>query len=155
MIIENTYQALSLKKAVDICTPLLMEFYINNINVIRVGLQPTENIQLGKDVIDGPFHPAFKQLVESNIYRIILDDYIFENNIETKGTTLEILASNKNISNLAGQKSENIKCLKRKHGFKKIKIYSRDIEINEIVIMLEKFSYKIDVSRAIKRYLEK
>lgn len=155
MTIENNYSPLSLKEAVDLCTPLLMEFYANNINVIRVGLQPTENIQLGKDVIDGPFHPAFKQLVEANIYRIILNDYIYISDISTKGKTLEIFASNKNISNLAGQKSENISYLKDKHEFNKVKIYAKDMRLDEIIIMIDKYYEKVNINTSIKRYLEK
>ena len=38
-----------------------------------MGLQPTENIQMGKDVVAGPFHPAFRQLVESNIFKLLLE----------------------------------------------------------------------------------
>ena len=47
---------------------MLFEYY--NIHVIRVGLQPTENINFGKDVVAGPFHPSFRQLVESNIIEL-------------------------------------------------------------------------------------
>lgn len=152
---ECTYKPLSLKQAVDICTPLLMSFYINNINVIRVGLQPTENIQLGKDVVDGPFHPAFKQLVEASIYRIILNEYISINNLNTKGKILEIFSSNKNISSIAGQKSENISYLKEKYNFNKIKIYSEELKETEIIIKTDKLYDKIDMIRAMKEYLIK
>ena len=31
---------------------------------IRIGLQPTDTITVGKDIVDGPFHPAFRELVE-------------------------------------------------------------------------------------------
>ncbi|OLS01733.1 elongator complex protein 3 [Tissierella creatinophila] len=155
MALENNYNPLSLKEAIDICTPLLMAFYVNNINVIRVGLQPTENIQLGKDVIDGPFHPAFKQLVEANIYRIVLNNYIRISGINTKGKTLEIFASNKNISNLAGQKSENISYLQKKHQFNKIKIYSKDMKQNEIIIIIDKHYDKININEYMERYLQK
>lgn len=125
MTINKTYNPLSLEEAVNTCTPLLMEFYVNNINVIRVGLQPTENIQLGKDVIDGPFHPAFKQLVESNICRIVLNDYIDESEIETNGKTLEIFSSNKNISNLAGQNQKIYLIYKKSMDLVKLKFIQK------------------------------
>lgn len=155
MTLENKYKPLSLKEAVERCTPLLMSFYINNINVIRVGLQPTENIQLGKDVVDGPFHPAFKQLVEANIFRVILNESILINNMNTQGETLEIFSSNKNISNIAGQKSENISYLKEKYGFKKIKIYMKELENNEIIIKTRNFYGKINILEVIKSCLIK
>ena len=34
------------------------------VKVIRIGLQPTDTITTGKDIVDGPFHPAFRELVE-------------------------------------------------------------------------------------------
>lgn len=155
MTLENKYKPLGLREAVERCTPLLMSFYINNINVIRVGLQPTENIQLGKDVIDGPFHPAFKQLVEANIFRILLNEYIIINDINTQGKVLEIFASNKNISNIAGQKSENTSYLKEKYNFNKIKIYTQKLEDNQIIIKINDLCGKINMTKAIKEYLIK
>lgn len=70
--LKGDYQPLTIDEAVAQSSILLMLFYLNAINVIRVGLQPTENIQMGKDVVAGPFHPSFRQLVESNIYRLSL-----------------------------------------------------------------------------------
>ncbi len=153
MTIQNKYEPLSLNEAVNICTPILMEFYINNINVIRVGLQPTENIQLGKDVIGGPFHPAFKQFVESNIYKIILSSYMDKNKITTQGQVLEIRSSSKNISNIAGQKSQTIIYLKERYGFKKIKIYPEDILLDELTIKVNNYSGKINMKKSMKEYL--
>nr|WP_300005387.1 radical SAM protein [Tissierella sp.] len=150
---EGTYKPLSLKKAIEICTPLLMNFYINNINVIRVGLQPTENIQLGEDVVSGPFHPAFRQLVEANIYRIIIKEYIDSNYSNIKDKTLEIFSCDKNISNIAGQKSENTFYLKEKYRLKKVKIYSQELEENEIIIKINDIYDKIDIRKAINDYL--
>ncbi len=73
---DGEYKALSIDETVDIVTDILLLFKYYNIDVIRIGLQPTENIQLGKDVVAGPFHPSFRQLVESNIYRLILENYL-------------------------------------------------------------------------------
>lgn len=154
MTLKNQYNPLNLKEAIDICTPLLMEFYINHINVIRVGLQATENIQLGKDVVDGPFHPAFRQLVESNIYKNILNDFIEDNIIQTEGKTLEIFSNPKNISNLAGQKSDNIKFLKLKYKFTNIKIYSKEIELNTILIKTDEYYDKMDMNKFMKLHLK-
>src|SRR5699024_10808810 len=84
------YEPLNLEEAIEVSTIVLMMFYLNNINVIRVGLQITENIQMGKDVLAGPFHPAFRQLVESNIYKKIISYYIEKQNIDTHGKTLQI-----------------------------------------------------------------
>lgn len=149
------YKAMSLDRAIDMTTYILMLFYLNDINVIRVGLQVTDNIQLGEDVIDGPFHPAFRQLVESNIFRLILDYYLEENKIDIRDKNLEIYSNKKNTSNIAGQKSSNVKYLQNKYGVNKVKIYSKDFNRDEISIKVDDFCGKIDVNRIIKHYMNK
>lgn len=152
---ENKYSPLTLDKAVQLCTYLLVEFYTNYINVIRVGLQPTENIQLGKDVVDGPFHPAFKQLVESNIFKIVLSSYIDSTNIETNGKVLKIYSNSKNISDIAGQKSKNIDFLKSNYNFKDIKIYSKKMFKNIIDIEMESCFASINIFNEMKKIKRK
>lgn len=149
------YRPLTLDEAIDITTYILMLFYLNNINVIRVGLQVTDNIQMGADVVDGPFHPAFRQLVESNILRLILDYYFEENTIELKDKILEISSNNKNISNIAGQKSSNIKYFQNKYGIKQMKIHSKDIDKNDIIIKVDEYHDKIEISEIIQYYINK
>lgn len=152
---EQHYKPLSLDQAVDMTTDLLMLFEYNNIHVIRVGLQPTDNITLGRDVIDGPFHPSFRQLVESNIYRIILDDLLI--NCEEgllRGNIMKIESNNHNISNIAGQSSYNKKYFIQKYGFKDIKIYERNIPLEDIIINIGNFYYRMNRKKAIEKYLK-
>lgn len=142
---SGDYTPLNLLEAVDISTILLMIFYINNINVIRVGLQPTENIQLGKDVVVGPFHPAFRQLVESNIYKVLLDYYFSNKDILKEKNELVIEADSKKISLIAGQKSSNTKYWIEKYGFSRVKIFEREINSDYIYITIGKFYDKINM----------
>ena len=65
---ESKYSPFTLEQSIDIVKKVLVLFYINNINVIRVGLQATEDIAIGKEVLAGPYHPAFRQLVESAMW---------------------------------------------------------------------------------------
>jgi len=64
MYLQGRYKPLELDDAVDICAEILEIYNTNGINVIRIGLQPTENISESGDIMAGPFHPAFRQLVE-------------------------------------------------------------------------------------------
>lgn len=66
---SGCYQPLSLPEAVEVCRDLtiLAEYY--GVQVIRTGLQPTEEITWGKAVCAGPFHPAFGDLVISALWR--------------------------------------------------------------------------------------
>ena len=152
---NNIYNPLSLEEAVDITTDLLMIFEYYDIDVIRVGLQPTDNITLGKDVIAGPFHPSFRQLVESNIYKIILNDYIktLDKSIIIDKTMI-IETNGKAISNIAGQRSINIKYLIHKYKFKNIKIYEKDIPMGIVDITIDNIFNRIDRQKTIEKYLK-
>ncbi len=152
--INGEYTPLELEEAVDISSILLMIFEINNINVIRIGLQPSKNIQLGKDVVAGPFHPSFRQLVETNIYKILLDYYFKEKNIKTREKDFIIKSNNKNISSIAGQKSSNSKYFKGKYNFRNIKIYSENMDSEFISVTIEDFYDKINMNLLMKSYLK-
>ena len=75
------YSPLSTENAVDLCARLLDIYESNSINVIRVGLQPTDSICDGGDVIAGPFHPAFRQLVDSKRALNAIEKIIVENKL--------------------------------------------------------------------------
>ena len=151
---EGVYKPLELEDAVDISTLILMLFYINDINVIRVGLQPTENIQLGKDVVAGPFHAAFRQLVEANIYKQLLDFYLCSIFEKRDNEELIIEANKRLISLLSGQKSSNIKHWTNKHQLKRIKLYSKDIDPNQIIITMGKFSDIINIKSLMEKFIQ-
>ncbi len=152
--LDGKYFPVSLEKAVDICSILLMLFEINNIDVIRIGLQPTENIQLGKDVVSGPFHPAFRQLVESNIFKLLLKYYFDTKNIETNHKKLIIDSNNKNISSISGQKSSNIKYFIDKYKFTNIKIYAKEVDVDHISVTIDEFYDKINMKLLMESYLK-
>lgn len=152
--LNNRYKALDLEQAVDISSVLLMNFMVNNIDVIRIGLQPTENIQMGKDVVAGPFHPAFRQLVEADIYLKVIEAYFLKNKLQSKDKELTIEVNKKLISSIAGQKSANRKFLLEKYNFKKIKILSSNIDLDTINIYLDGEFSSISINHMINIYLK-
>ncbi len=60
---DGSYKPLSLNKAVAQVSLLKTIFEQHNIKVVRVGLQPSE--ELREKVLGGPYHPAFGELVAS------------------------------------------------------------------------------------------
>ncbi|WP_432665134.1 radical SAM protein [Wukongibacter baidiensis] len=120
LLLEDKYRPLELDEAVATCKELYKLFYENRIPIIRIGLQPTENIMSGKDVAAGPFHPSFRQLVECEIYKEAIDESISLYN--GKVENLEVIINPKSISNLVGMKKSNIIFLKDKYDIENIKI---------------------------------
>lgn len=118
---KGQYTPLSLEDAVYLCA-ILMEIYEDNhINVIRVGLQPTDSICDGGDVIAGPFHPALRQLVDSKRVQRYIEEIILKNNL-SRQKTLTILADKTDVSVIIGQKRSNIKYFKEKYSYEEIKV---------------------------------
>ncbi len=94
----NEYVPYSLEEAVDISKVMYEMYRKNNVNVIRIGLQPTESINEGGDIIAGPFHPSFRELVEGSL----LADIILENMKEEKNVLIHI--NSKDLSKLYANK---------------------------------------------------
>ncbi|WP_352419573.1 radical SAM protein [Proteiniborus sp.] len=145
------YNPLPLDKALDTCMDLLMMFNYNDINVIRIGLQPTDNIAANKDVIAGPFHPAFRQLVEGKAYREYLKMFF---DIHTEiNSSIQVYLNNREISNFAGQCSSNLKFLRESYGIKRAKIIGKDIDKESFFIISEEIRYELKIKELIEKYL--
>lgn len=124
------YKPLTLHEAVDISALIYSYYAFNNINVIRIGLQNTENINKNMDVAAGPFHPAFRQLVEQNIFLQSLMMYFKGHDLKNKHIT--VYAPDAYISYLSGQNKANVNKLKHSFSLKGISFKSRDKNIIEI-----------------------
>ena len=101
MYTKQTFKPYSLSEAVNISKIIYIMMVANKINVIRIGLQPTEEISEGNDLVAGPFHPAFRELVEGSIYNDLLYDVII-NNFKKATTVNKVLVkiNPKDISKL-------------------------------------------------------
>jgi histone acetyltransferase (RNA polymerase elongator complex component) len=70
---EGHYAPLTLEQAVDLCAELLWHCRNSGIPVIRLGLQSSHELDGEGAVVDGPYHPAFGQLVRSRLWRRALE----------------------------------------------------------------------------------
>ena len=89
---KGEYTPLSINQAVERCKEVVKLFNDKNIEVIRIGLQNTEEITdpsiESSQVVAGPYHPAFRQLVESSMwYDTIVSDI---KKINTKVVKIEM-----------------------------------------------------------------
>lgn len=148
---RGIYIPLTVEETINITSELLMIFKYYDIPVIRIGLQPTENITFGKDVIAGPFHPSIRQLVESNIYRIVIEKYFNRSNMVDK--EIDIGINERKISSFVGQNRENIKLIKQKYHIEISKIIKEDISDEYINIYSNNKNDKININEYIRLYL--
>lgn len=112
---QGKFSPLSLEEAVEWCAGSVSRLRGAGIRVIRVGLQATGSIREGGDVIAGPFHPAFGELVES---RIALDELseafkksCFPARLPQEGVLLFRVPRNR-LSIYRGQRNSNLAKLK-------------------------------------------
>lgn len=124
---RGDYVPYTLEEAVDICKELYKMYCDNNINVIRIGLQPTDEIAEGKDVVTGPFHPAFRELVEGSL----LSDRI-RNEVREPGSII-VNINGKDISKLYANKKVYFNRLLAE-GYKIKVIQNSHVERGNIII---------------------
>ncbi|EEU13009.1 radical SAM protein [Anaerococcus vaginalis] len=144
---ERLYKPLSLDEAIEISSRLYMIYSYKKIPVIRIGLQPTENINEKKDVVAGPFHPSIRQLVETNIHKIYLEELINKYRLKNK---IKIHISNREISIIAGNKKANKNYFYKKYG---LIINFENDENNFIEYEDKKISY--DIENFMREFVEK
>lgn len=132
LYLSGTYQPISLDKAVYLCKKLVLEFNKHSIQIIRLGLQATEEMSLGKGIVAGPYHPAFREIVESEIYKDVIENKI---NIDRslEGSILNIYCNPKDCSKISGYNQSNKHYLQNKYAFEKIRIYPlNNISLGEV-----------------------
>lgn len=130
---SGEYKPLELDETIETAAIIYRLFKKNSIDIIRVGLQPTDHIALGKDVVAGPFHPAFRQLVESRIIRDRIDEFLM--NKEFDSIVVEI--GSRKISELVGNKRCNYIYFDDKYPNKMIKLKANN-DLKEDVILITK-----------------
>ena len=111
---EGKYQPLPLVQAVETCKELVEMFVKKKIDVIRVGLQNTDEItnpeEKTSEVVAGPYHPAFRQLVESSLWYDAIVAKIKKLNVKVK--EVEVTVNPADSNNVIGHKKENVIKLK-------------------------------------------
>ena len=111
---EGIYEPLPLVQAVEVCKELVRMFADKKIEIIRVGLQNTDEISepgsKESEVVAGPYHPAFRQLVESSMWYDAIVGKIKKLNVKVKEVQVTVNPIDSN--NIIGHKKENVKKLK-------------------------------------------
>ena len=112
--LEGKYKPLTVIQAVETCKEIVPMFMKKGIEIIRIGLQNTDEITdpsiKGSEVVAGPYHPAFRQLVESSLWYDNIVERIKELNVKVK--KVQITINPKDVNNVIGHKRENVDKLK-------------------------------------------
>lgn len=139
---DGEYTPLTVEQAVERCKEIIYMFRKKRIDVIRVGLQNTDEItdpkNVGSQVIAGPYHPAFRQLVDDSMWYDSIAEKIKEINMKVK--KVEIAAHPELINNVIGHKKENVKRLKEMYDVDIVVRTDENIKLGKFEInVVEKY----------------
>ena len=102
------FMPISVEAAAELCAEAWEQFTAAGITVIRMGLQPDEELCTPGNIVAGPFHPAFGELVKSLVLRRRLTPQI-EALLSSGRRKIKILVPKNMESKLRGQQNANIK----------------------------------------------
>jgi histone acetyltransferase (RNA polymerase elongator complex component) len=118
------YRPLPLKDAVTQVKELYRFFSRRNIQVIRMGLQATDDLEKGSTILAGPYHPSFGHLVYSEIFLDMAMSAI--KSAHPKGDRVGLHVHPRSISKMSGLKNGNLEKLREKFHLQSIEIVPDD-----------------------------
>ena len=121
---KGDYVPLSLDEAVSRVKNLYLLFKGENIRVIRMGLQASQDLENGSTILAGPYHPAFGHRVYSEIFLDMAVAQIESSALNTD--SISIRANPGDVSKLRGLRNRNIEILKKKFGFGSVTVRPDD-----------------------------
>lgn len=120
---EHKYVPLSLPEAIAICKDMFLVFQQHGIDVIRMGLQPGEELRSPGTVVAGPFHPSFGELVEQEVFKeqagMAIYDYREKAGLKPE---LALMVHEKDISKMTGHRKSSLLFLKNRFQLESLKV---------------------------------
>ena len=99
------YEPLVLEEAVSLSACMLHRCMKAKVPVVRVGLQATDSLCQPGKIVAGPFHPAFRQLVESELCLCLMRK--ITGGLDC-GTKVIVRCAPSRVSDVAGQRRANL-----------------------------------------------
>ena len=111
---QKKYKPLTIVQAVEACKELVELFNTTKIETIGIGYgvfdDNLEQLKIAEQVVDGPFHPSFRQLVETALWYDAIVNKIKQLNV--KVMQVEVTVNLVDVNNVIGYKQDNLKKLK-------------------------------------------
>lgn len=129
LLAAGEYAPQPLDEAVSLCGELLEMFFDKGIEVIRLGLHSGGEVE--NDYLAGPYHPAFRELCEGEIYLKKARNALRAAKIN--GGAAHLYVAENAVSQMTGQKRVNLDILRTEGyecsvipfcGYKKYQVYA-------------------------------
>lgn len=132
---KGEYRPLTLVEAVKRTAFLKLFFARAGIPVIRMGLQATEEMDTAGTVLAGPYHAAFGELVEAELFRQMMVAVLEQESVKDRPIVIHHHASD--TSKVRGQKKSTIRYLREAYGMQSIDCVADGLRQGEIGIEIE------------------
>ncbi|MBR4392556.1 MAG: radical SAM protein [Oscillospiraceae bacterium] len=123
---SGAYSEHTVEDAVSVCARLLPLFEKAGIPVIRLGLNPTEELSSG-EAAGGAYHPALGELVRSRVLRNCAEELLKAG--DPSGKTVILTVPSGLCSQMTGQHRTNLDYLKQKYSLADVRVEESDIII--------------------------
>ena len=125
------YTEHTVEDAVRVCARLLPLFDGAGIPVIRLGLNPTEELS-GGDAAGGAYHPALGELVRS---RVLLEKARTLLAGVGPGSAVTLGVAQRAVSQMIGQHRQNLASLKSGLGLANVRVRPANVKNDEIILL--------------------
>ncbi len=137
---EGRYTPLPLEDAIGWLKKGILKLERASLPLARIGLQPTRELE--ESLLAGPFHPALHQLVDSAIFYDMAEDLLRNH---PNGSPPAFLCHPKDLSNLKGQRNENILRLKKQFRLSHISIScAQRVERGRLVLQMGAKEFSVE-----------
>ena len=128
---QGSYREHSVEDAVTVCAGLLPLFEAAGIPVIRLGLNPTEELS-GGAAVAGAYHPALGELVKSRVLRNRAEELLAS---AAPGSRVTLGVRGTELSQLIGQHRQNLNWLRERFSLSELKARPCDAKKGEILLI--------------------
>lgn len=118
---QGAYRAHTVSDAVSTCAPIVRLYREANIPILRLGLNPTEELS-GGEAIGGAYHPALGELVYSRVFLLKAQEAIRA--LPALPREVELLVSSRDVSKMTGRGRCNLLTLQMEFGLREIWVKS-------------------------------
>lgn len=124
------YREHTVEDAVRVCARITPLFDEAGIPIIRMGLNPTEELS-GGDAVGGAYHPALGELVRSRIMLHRAQELL--RGVKS-GSAVTIGVNKSDVSKMTGQHRQNIDALKSGFSLSSVRVRPADFKKDEIIL---------------------
>lgn len=139
---KKLYKPLSIKEAVRRAAFLQLLFLQHHIQVIRIGLQATDELDHKNAVLAGPYHPALGEMVQSYIFNIMVLKFLAS--IDGEPVSVKIHHHLRDTSKLRGMANANVRQWRNMYPKISLNLIADGVRQNALIFEYRQTSYVIN-----------